>query len=192
MGGGFVLIIFEIGCGRLTSPTFFILFFNSRRLPMGQVMDEGGNANDPTGSSVADEARRIATWSALATHMTPSIQRVVEFAKRVPGINIHLHFGRRGFHPSLRQGFPELSQDDQLILIKIGFFEVWLGHVSRMINSQEGTLTLADGVTLSKQQMDLIFDVWHKTYLFFSLRLYAPGSISSSSLRNRSISSRPS
>lgn len=32
-----------------------------------------------------DDARRIATWSALATHMTPSIQRVVEFAKRVPG-----------------------------------------------------------------------------------------------------------
>lgn len=58
-------------------------------------------------------------------------------------------------------GFPELSQDDQLILIKIGFFEVWLGHVSRLINSQEGTLTLADGVTLSKQQMDTIFDVTH-------------------------------
>lgn len=56
-------------------------------------------------------------------------------------------------------GFPELSQDDQLILIKIGFFEVWLGHVSRLVNSQEGTVTLADGVTLSKQQMDLIFDV---------------------------------
>ncbi|XP_057372342.1 ecdysone-induced protein 78C-like [Daphnia carinata] len=113
---------------------------NIVRTPIPIVMDEGGNANDPTGGNGADEARRIATWSALATHMTPSIQRVVEFAKRVPG-------------------FPELSQDDQLILIKIGFFEVWLGHVSRLINSQEGTLTLADGVTLSKQQMDTIFDV---------------------------------
>ena len=30
-----------------------------------------------------------------------------------------------------------------------------------MINTKEGTLTLADGVTLSKQQMDLIFDVIH-------------------------------
>ena len=65
-------------------------------------------------------------------------------------------------------GFPELSQDDQLILIKIGFFEVWLGHVSRLINSQEGTMTLTDGVTLSKQQMDLIFDV----ILFFVFRFY--------------------
>lgn len=91
-------------------------------------------------SCSAEEAQRIATWSALATHMTPSIQRVVEFAKRVPG-------------------FPELSQDDQLILIKIGFFEVWLTHVSRLVNAQEMTLTLTEGVTLSKQQMELIFDV---------------------------------
>ncbi|KZS08808.1 putative Ecdysone-induced protein 78C [Daphnia magna] len=114
---------------------------NIVRTPIPIVMDDGGNNDTPGGNSGnADEARRIATWSALATHMTPSIQRVVEFAKRVPG-------------------FPELSQDDQLILIKIGFFEVWLGHVSRLINSQEGTLTLADGVTLSKQQMDTIFDV---------------------------------
>ena len=80
--------------------------------------------------------------------MTPSIQRVVEFAKRVPG-------------------FPELSQDDQLILIKIGFFEVWLTHVSRLVNAQEMTLTLNEGATLSKQQMQLIFDVIF-SQLFFS------------------------
>lgn len=49
-----------------------------------QVMDEGGNTNDLSTGSGTDD-RRIATWSALATHMTPSIQRVVEFAKRVPG-----------------------------------------------------------------------------------------------------------
>lgn len=49
-------------------------------------MDEGGNTNDSSTGGVTDgDARRIATWSALATHMTPSIQRVVEFAKRVPG-----------------------------------------------------------------------------------------------------------
>ena len=47
-------------------------------------MDEGVN-NDPTNNNSNDETRRIATWSAFATHMTPSIQRVVEFAKRVPG-----------------------------------------------------------------------------------------------------------
>lgn len=58
-----------------------------------QVMDDGGNNDTPGGNSGnADEARRIATWSALATHMTPSIQRVVEFAKRVPGkISVRLN-----------------------------------------------------------------------------------------------------
>lgn len=45
------------------------------------MMDE-----QATNNGNVDDARRIATWSALATHMTPSIQRVVEFAKRVPGI----------------------------------------------------------------------------------------------------------
>jgi len=70
------------------------------------------------------------------------------------------------------KGFPELSQDDQLILIKIGFFEVWLGHVSRLINSQEGTMTLTDGVTLSKQQMDLIFDVIAQPNVNVDLKLY--------------------
>ena len=123
-------------------------------------MDESGNGADHSKNN--DETRRISTWSALATHMTPSIQRVVEFAKRVPGTKLHKFnlwkmINKFGFFK--RKGFPELSQDDQLILIKIGFFEVWLGHVSRMINSQEGTMTLADGSTLSKQQMNLIFDV---------------------------------
>lgn len=60
---------------------------------------------------------------------------------------------------AFRLGFGELSQDDQLILVKIGFYEVWLGHVSRSINTQEGSLTLADGSTFSRQQLELIFDV---------------------------------
>jgi hypothetical protein len=65
-------------------------------------------------------------------------------------------------------GFPELSQDDQLILIKIGFFEVWLGHVTRMINAAEGTLTLSDGATISRQQLDSIFDVSQHNFLISS------------------------
>ena len=102
--------------------------------------------------------------------MTPSIQRVVEFAKRVPGTllfffqkyKLHFQFNACEF---VLLGFPELSQDDQLILIKIGFFEVWLTHVSRLVNAQEMTLTLADGATLSKKQMELIFDVHSIIYI---------------------------
>lgn len=77
-------------------------------------------------------------WQQYASRITPGVQRVVEFAKRVPG-------------------FCDFSQDDQLILIKLGFFEVWLCHVSKM--SIESTLTFDDGSYLSKQQLELLYDV---------------------------------
>jgi hypothetical protein len=50
----------------------------------------------------ADELRRIATWSTLATHITPSIQRVVEFAKRVPG--------QHSFHVPIFSSFRQIVQ----------------------------------------------------------------------------------
>ncbi|MPC36609.1 Ecdysone-induced protein 78C [Portunus trituberculatus] len=78
-------------------------------------------------------------WQSFAVFMTPSIQRVVEFAKRVPG-------------------FSELSQDDQLILIKVGFLEVWLTHVSRMVSALDNTLTFSDGSYVTRTQMEVMFD----------------------------------
>lgn len=88
------------------------------------------------------EQQKISMWQQFAAFVTPSIQRVVEFAKRIPG-------------------FLELTQDDQLIMIKLGFFEVWLVHVSRMTNTLENTLTFSDGTFITKQQMELMFDVSH-------------------------------
>lgn len=79
-------------------------------------------------------------WQHFAVFVTPSIQRVVEFAKRVPG-------------------FLDLLQDDQLILIKSGFFEIWLVHISRMVNSLDNTLTFSDGSYITRQQMELMLDV---------------------------------
>lgn len=70
--------------------------------------------------------------------MTPSVQRVVEFAKRIPG-------------------FGTLGQDDQLILIKLGFFEVWLTHVAKFTNSQ--TMIFDDGTAVSRQQLEVMYDV---------------------------------
>lgn len=70
--------------------------------------------------------------------MTPAVQRIVEFAKRVPG-------------------FGEFLQDDQLILIKLGFFEVWLTHVARATN--DSTITFDDGVYITRQQLEVIYDV---------------------------------
>jgi len=85
------------------------------------------------------EQQKIVMWQHFAVLVTPSIQRVVEFAKRVPG-------------------FLELTQDDQLILIKLGFFEIWLIHISRMINTLDNTLTFCDGSYITRQQMELMFD----------------------------------
>lgn len=70
--------------------------------------------------------------------MTPSVQRIVEFAKRVPG-------------------FGEFLQDDQLILIKLGFFEVWLSHAAKA--ATDHALTFDDGVYVSRQQLEVIYDV---------------------------------
>ena len=63
---------------------------------------------------------------------------MVEFAKKVPG-------------------FCDLSQDDQLILIKVGFFEVWLSHISKM--TTDSSMTFEDGTYITRQQMELMYEV---------------------------------
>ncbi|GAB6032992.1 hypothetical protein CHUAL_012184 [Chamberlinius hualienensis] len=93
------------------------------------------------------EEQKIIMWQNFAMYVTLSIQRVVEFAKRAPG-------------------FTNLNQDDQLILIKNGFFEIWMIHISRMIEPMDNTLTFCDGSYVSRQQLDLIFDHEFVTALF--------------------------
>lgn len=77
-------------------------------------------------------------WQQYAARVTPNVQRIVEFAKRLPG-------------------FCDFTQDDQLILIKMGFFETWLTHVARLIN--DSTLTFDDGTYLTRQHLEIIYDV---------------------------------
>lgn len=84
------------------------------------------------------EAERVWLWAQFAARVTPAVQRVVEFAKRVPG-------------------FPDLPQDDQLILIKLGFFEIWLAHIARTTTSHQ--LLFDDGTTVTRHQMDIMYDV---------------------------------
>uniref|UniRef100_A0A182QZU6 Ecdysone-induced protein 78C n=1 Tax=Anopheles farauti TaxID=69004 RepID=A0A182QZU6_9DIPT len=91
------------------------------------------------------EEQRIWLWQQYAMRMTPAVQRIVEFAKRVPG-------------------FGEFLQDDQLILIKLGFFEVWLTHVARSTN--DATLTFDDGVFITRQQLEVIYDPEYASALF--------------------------
>ncbi|XP_055627141.1 ecdysone-induced protein 78C isoform X2 [Toxorhynchites rutilus septentrionalis] len=91
------------------------------------------------------EEQRVWLWQQYALRMTPSVQRVVEFAKRVPG-------------------FAEFLQDDQLILIKLGFFEVWLTHVSKAAN--ESSLMFDDGIYVTRQQLEVIYDIEYANNLF--------------------------
>ncbi|KAL1517706.1 hypothetical protein ABEB36_001438 [Hypothenemus hampei] len=104
--------------------------------------DEDGDGEDESivASSTAEslDNDRGWLWQQFSTCMTPSVQRVVEFAKRIPG-------------------FGNLGQDDQLILIKLGFFEVWLTHVAKFTNSQG--LVFDDGTTVTRQQLEAMYDV---------------------------------
>ena len=94
----------------------------------------------PNGTSSPDSmhVQKIIMWQNLANLINPAIQRTVEFAKRAPN-------------------FCDLSQDDQLVLIKGAFFEVWLVHISKMADHYQ--LTFNDGSYVSKQQLDLVLEV---------------------------------
>uniref|UniRef100_A0A914UU07 Ecdysone-induced protein 78C n=1 Tax=Plectus sambesii TaxID=2011161 RepID=A0A914UU07_9BILA len=97
------------------------------------------NEADALGSTVLREQQKIIMWQTLSAKVLPEIQHVVEFAKRIPG-------------------FADLEQDDQLILIKAGFFEVWLIRVARMFNPQSCSLTFCDGSVVSRDQLEVIYN----------------------------------
>lgn len=107
----------------------------------GSGESAGGGSGGGPSQPDSPEQSKLGLWQQFASLVTPSVQRVVEFAKRVPG-------------------FLDLVQDDQLILIKAGFFEVWLVHVSRgvLVGVPHDTLTFSDGTYLIRQQLELMFD----------------------------------
>ncbi|VVC87796.1 unnamed protein product [Leptidea sinapis] len=110
----------------------------------------GGRDFVPHVDEAVAAAQRLETqtilWGNVAYRMTPAVQQVVEFAKRLPGFHV-------------------LPQDDQLILIKweffdkqVGFFEIWLSRASRM----SGTATAVvfdDGTSLNHRQLELMYDL---------------------------------
>lgn len=91
-----------------------------------------------TSTAESLEQQKCWLWQQFAANVTPCVQRVVEFAKRVPG-------------------FCDLGQDDQLILIKIGFFEIWLSHVARLTSNT--SMMFDDGTTATRQQLEIMYDV---------------------------------
>ena len=59
----------------------------------------------------------------------------------------------------LFSGFPDLSQDDQLILIKSSFFEIWLTHMAKLINPKDSTITLEDGGVIPRGELEIVYTV---------------------------------
>jgi nuclear receptor subfamily 1 group D protein 3 len=60
--------------------TFFLMF---QPIAAGGSSPEGPEVASSTAESL--EQQRVWLWQQFASRVTPSVQRVVEFAKRVPG-----------------------------------------------------------------------------------------------------------
>ncbi|KAL8614276.1 hypothetical protein ACOMHN_007614 [Nucella lapillus] len=93
------------------------------------------------------EHQKMLMWQQLATLITPTIHSVVEFSKRVPS-------------------FSELSQDDQLILIKTGFFEIWLTRMARMFNRSDNVVLFEDGSVIPREELDIVYNPEFVTRMF--------------------------
>jgi len=52
-----------------------------------------------------------------------------------------------------------LCQDDQLILIKSGFFEVWMTRMARMFDTSHMTLLFTDGSIVPRTELEVVFSV---------------------------------
>lgn len=66
-------------------------------------------------------------WLDCAQKLTQIIQQIIEFAKMVPG-------------------FMKLSQDDQIVLLKAGSFELCVLRMSRYFDVSTGTVLYNDGL----------------------------------------------
>ncbi|XP_030633388.1 nuclear receptor subfamily 1, group D, member 4b [Chanos chanos] len=67
-------------------------------------------------------------WDAFSQCFTPAVREVVEFAKSIPG-------------------FQELSQHDQVMLLKAGTFQVLMVRFCSLFDAKEKTLTFLNGQT---------------------------------------------
>ena len=55
--------------------------------------------------------------------------------------------------------FQQLCQDDQLVLIKAGFFEVWMARQVRLFNAVDQTVMFPDGSIVGRSELELVFSV---------------------------------
>ncbi|CAH2282785.1 nuclear receptor subfamily 1 group D member 2 [Pelobates cultripes] len=73
-------------------------------------------------------------WEEFSRSFTPAVKEVVEFAKRIPG-------------------FKDLSQPDQVNLLKAGTFEVLMVRFASLFDAKERTVTFLSGKKYSVHEM---------------------------------------
>lgn len=64
--------------------------------------------------------------------------------------------------------FSDLSQDDQLILIKTGFFEIWLTRMARMFSRSDNMVMFEDGSLISRDEISVVYTVKKNLFTLFS------------------------
>lgn len=64
--------------------------------------------------------------------------------------------------------FSDLSQDDQLILIKTGFFEIWLTRMARMFSRSDNMVMFEDGSLISRDEISVVYTVKKIFFTLFS------------------------
>lgn len=73
-------------------------------------------------------------WEEFSRSFTPAVKEVVEFAKRIPG-------------------FKDLSQYDQVNLLKAGTFEVLMVRFASLFDAKERTVTFLSGKKYSVEEL---------------------------------------
>ncbi|GCB72696.1 nuclear receptor subfamily 1 group D member 2b isoform X2 [Scyliorhinus torazame] len=76
-------------------------------------------------------------WEEFSMSFTPAVREVVEFAKRVPG-------------------FKDLSQHDQVSLLKAGTFEVLMVRFAALFDVHERTVTFLSGKSYGMEELQLL------------------------------------
>ncbi|XP_067916222.1 nuclear receptor subfamily 1 group D member 2-like isoform X2 [Heterodontus francisci] len=76
-------------------------------------------------------------WEEFSMSFTPAVREVVEFAKRIPG-------------------FKDLSQHDQVSLLKAGTFEVLMVRFAALFDIHERTVTFLSGKSYGMEELQLL------------------------------------
>ena len=81
---------------------------------------------------------RCQMFQNLAVLITPSIKRIINFLRHIPDFDV-------------------LVQDDQLALIKMCFFEMWLLNFLSMFNVADSVLVFGDGSRIPFAELEIVY-----------------------------------